>query len=381
MKRNIQSDEFGFLAEKGWNKLSERLDREMPAEKSRPKAFGWMTRAAIVAASLIIVSALGYFLKPTHSRVPMEPIRPIVNHITFQVESPDIVINRIMTPKSVVTPKFLSENKTSLQTFSKELSGDTQDDVTKKDASANPNVIGVGRQRVLRSTTFLATKSQEIDYEYVLSKEPVPGFIALDNKNLGRHAKLGFNLSSTSRGLLQSLGVGGGVSVAFPIGKKFSVEPGVGYDLTKYPEQKVDLIDEPIFGLARMVHATPNLNVKYRMRQSIELPLSIHYHPIKQIALTGGVDVGLLISQRMVFENSNLAYSGFDAYKNQLNQSEMNQLNRFNFGAHGGVSWFPTVNWKLGLYYGQNLTNERKIKEKKLKFSNHIFKVRMARYF
>ena len=111
------------------------------------------------------------------------------------------------------------------------------------------------------------------------------------------------------------------------------------------------------------------------------MPVSFHFKPVRQFALTGGVDVGLLISQRMEFESDNRAYDPFKSYKKQLNDSELNQINRFNLAAHGGVSWFPTQSWKLGVFYGQNLTNETKAKESKLKFSNHSFKVRMARYF
>jgi len=376
MKGNIQSNDYSQLAEKGWNDLSARLDRELPVTVKPAQSFPFR-KTAVVLALLFGVLLLTFMLTQQKTRAPFQSVPKIINHITFDVQQPDIVVS-LLDPSASISATLLTEKKQTLQTdnirtnsvvfrkkviFSdtKESSGLQDENIGKISKLPSPvSTINYNGQSVI-------TQSQaQVKLQKAAPSE--------------RHTRLGFNLNSTTHGLFQSESVGGGVSVSFPIGKRFSVEPGVGYDMMRFKEMKNHLALESEFSLARAVMATPSLNVKYRVRKSIAMPLSIHYQPIRQFALTGGVDVGLLISQQMVFENEN-SYKGFDTHKKQLNEGELNQLNRVNIGAHGGVSWFPTDGWKLGLYYGQNLTTEKKLKQKKAKLYNHIFKIRMARYF
>lgn len=375
MKEHIHSDEFEKLANKGWNDLSAKLDRELPLPNGPINDFPFR-KVAVVLALLFGVLLMSVILSRPKTHSPsFQPVPKIVNHISFDVQSPDIVVNLLepSAPTSLAgkNPVFAinAKDATNVESYTflapnrpkTEVIGLQYNNFSKYTPQL-PRVQGSVTSNVVAD---MSTNQTQVNLKKLNSKD--------------RHVRLGVNLNSATHGALQSASIGGGISVSFPIGKKFRMEPGVGYDLMRFSEIPIPN-DGTEFSLARAVKATPSLNVKYRVRKSIMMPLSIHYQPIRQLALTGGVDVGLLISQRMVFESTN-SYSGFDSYKKQLNQGELNQLNRVNIGAHGGVSWFPTNTWKLGLYYGQNLTSEKKLKQQKLKFSNHIFKVRMARYF
>ena len=375
MKEHIHSDEFEKLANKGWNDLSAKLDRELPLPNGPINDFPFR-KVAVVLALLFGVLLMSVILSRPKTHSPsFQPVPKIVNHISFDVQSPDIVVNLLepSAPTSLAgkNPVFAinAKDATNVESY----------------AFLAPNrpkteVIGLQYNNFSKYTPQLPRVQGSVTSNVVADMSTNQTQVNLKKLNSkDRHVRLGVNLNSATHGALQSASIGGGISVSFPIGKKFRMEPGVGYDLMRFSEIPIPN-DGTEFSLARAVKATPSLNVKYRVRKSIMMPLSIHYQPIRQLALTGGVDVGLLISQRMVFESTN-SYSGFDSYKKQLNQGELNQLNRVNIGAHGGVSWFPTNTWKLGLYYGQNLTSEKKLKQQKLKFSNHIFKVRMARYF
>jgi len=375
MKEHIHSDEFEKLANKGWNDLSAKLDRELPLPNGPINDFPFR-KVAVVLALLFGVLLMSVILSRPKTHSPsFQPVPKIVNHISFDVQSPDIVVN-LLEPSA---PTSLAEKNPVFAINAKDATN------VESYAFLAPNrpkteVIGLQYNNFSKYTPQLPRVQGSVTSNVVADMSTNQTQVNLKKLNSkDRHVRLGVNLNSATHGALQSASIGGGISVSFPIGKKFRMEPGVGYDLMRFSEIPIPN-DGTEFSLARAVKATPSLNVKYRVRKSIMMPLSIHYQPIRQLALTGGVDVGLLISQRMVFESTN-SYSGFDSYKKQLNQGELNQLNRVNIGAHGGVSWFPTNTWKLGLYYGQNLTSEKKLKQQKLKFSNHIFKVRMARYF
>ncbi len=373
MKGQIHSDDFGPLADKGWKSLSARLDRELPVHKAPKKGIPYRKMAVVLAllCGVLLLSLL--FSQQKTTRTPFQPIPKIVNQISFNIQQPDIVVN-LLEPSAPTylaekRPIFATPNPANIESSSFTIpirKSPTAESIGLRYRNFSQYITQLPTVNpvALNATTDLVTKQTQIKLQKLAANE--------------RHTRLGVNFNSATHGKLESASVGGGISVSFPIGKRFSVEPGVGYDLMRFKEMVVPNEGNE-FSLARAVMATPSLNVKYRVRKSIEMPVSIHYQPIRQLALTGGVDVGLLISQRMVFESNN--YTGMDAYKKQLNESELNQLNRVNIGAHGGVSWFPSSDWKLGVYYGQNLTSEKKLKQQKLKFSNHIFKVRMARYF
>lgn len=376
MKGNIQSNDFSQLAEKGWNDLSARLDRELPVTEKPAQSFPFR-KTAVVLALLFGVLLLTFMLTQQKTRAPFQSVPKIINHITFDVQQPDIVVS-LLAPSASISSTLLTEKKQILQTDNIQTNSVVfRKKVTFSDAMESS---GLQYENIGKYISKLPSSVSPINYNGQSVVAQSQAQVKLQKvASSERHTRLGFNLNSTTHGLFQSASVGGGVSVSFPIGKRFSVEPGVGYDMMRFKE--MDHLElESEFSLARAVMATPSLNVKYRVRKSIAMPLSIHYQPIRQFALTGGVDVGLLISQQMVFENEN-SYKGFDAYKKQLNEGELNQLNRINIGAHGGVSWFPTDGWKLGLYYGQNLTTEKKLKQEKAKLYNHIFRIRMARYF
>lgn len=372
MKQPIHSKEFGRLADKGWNDLAERLNREMPVEKPVRKPIAWLPRI-LAAVTLLFVFMLGYSFESKKHRAPFQPIPNIVNNISFEVPQPIINLRSPMAHLDAAQP-VLAEKIDMLQ---KTLV--TSVEIEKINEVGQARKLNMGQKEFqfgvfdylpFGGADVKTTQKNDLSTK-IVEFEKIPKKV--------RYPKLGFNLNSSTHGLFESSSIGGGVSISFPIGKKFSVEPGVGYDLMKIKEIKAEENSE--FSLARALMATPSLNVKYRVRQSIEMPLSFHYQPIRQIAFTGGVDVGLLITQRMVFETNSFSNQGFDSYKKQLNDSELNQLERFNFGAHGGVAWQPSQNWKLGVYYGQNILNKKKETQPKLKFSNHVFKVRMAHYF
>ena len=383
MKEHIHSNDFEQLAKKGWEDLSARLDRELPVQKIPAKGLPYGKIAAVLAllCGVLLLSLL--ISKQKAKRAPFQPVPKIVNNISFNVQSPDIVINLpepaaplILAEKHLIIaspslPLSSSSSSSSSSSVSVDILADKKQDLPQT-VDLHDNIFDkyIKKIPIIWSAVALNKVEDVANNQAAIKLQKLA--------SLDRHARLGVNLNSATHGMFQSVSVGGGISVSFPIGKRFSVEPGVGYDKMRFSEIDVPAQD-PEFSLARAIQATPSLNVKYRVRNSIEMPVSVHYQPIRQLALTGGVDVGLLISQQMVFEQN--GYSGFDAYKKQLNEGELNQLNRVNIGAHGGVSWFPTSDWKLGVYYGQNLTPEKKMKQQKLKFSNHIFKVRMARYF
>ena len=373
MKGHIHSDDFGPLADKGWKSLSARLDKELPVRKVPPKGVPYR-KIAVVLALLCGVLLLYLLLSQQKTtRTPFQPIPKIVNNISFNVQQPDIVVNNLLEPSA---PNSLAEKKPVIVANRQALS---EIPIPKTTDYTSHTTIRLHYNNLSKYVDQLPTTLKPVAISTNADISLTKSQIKLQNLEAPkRHTRLGVNLSSSTHGMLQSAGVGGGISVSFPVGKRFSVEPGVGYDLARFNEINLPN-EEQAFTFARTAMASPNLNVRYRVRKSIEMPVSVHYQPIRQLALTGGVDVGLLISQRMVFESN--GYSGLDVYKQQLNDSELNQLNRLNIGAHGGVSWFPSNDWKLGVYYGQNLTAEKKVKQQKLKFSNHIFKVRMARYF
>ncbi len=371
MKGHIHSDDFGPLADKGWKSLSARLDKVLPVRKAPQKGVPYR-KIAVVLALLCGVLLLSLLLSQQKTtRTPFQPIPKIVNQISFNVQQPDIVVN-LLEPSAPST--YLAEKKPIIVASQQSIL-----ESSTPETSSRGKTISGGLQynNFSKYVDQLPTALAPVEANRDVDMSSSPTQIKIQNIAAPKRlTRLGVNLSSSTRGRLQSTGVGGGISVSFPVGKRFWVEPGVGYDLARYNELTSSNEGDTF---ARTVMASPSLNVKYRVRKSIEMPVSIHYQPIRQLALTGGVDVGLLISQRMVFESN--GYSGLDVYKQQLNDSELNQLNRLNIGAHGGVSWFPSNDWKLGVYYGQNLTAEKKVKQQKLKFSNHVFKVRMARYF
>ncbi len=372
MKGHIHSDDFGPLADKGWKSLSARLDKELPVRKVPQNGVPYR-KIAVVLTLLCGVLLLSLLLSQQKTtRPPFQPIPKIVNNISFNVQQPDIVVN-LLEPSA---PIYLAEKKPVIVANHQALS---EIPISKTTDYTSHTTIGLHYNNFSKYVDQLPTTLKPVAISTNADISSTKSQIKLQNLAAPKRLiRLGVNLSSSTRGRLQSTGVGGGISVSFPVGKRFWVEPGVGYDLARYNEV-TSSNEGDAFAYARTAMASPSLNVKYRVRKSIEMPVSIHYQPIRQLALTGGVDVGLLISQRMVFESN--GYSGLDVYKQQLNDSELNQLNRLNIGAHGGVSWFPSNDWKLGVYYGQNLTAEKKVKQQKLKFSNHVFKVRMARYF
>ncbi len=373
MKGHIHSDDFGQLADKGWNDLSARLDRELPTPKVPIYRLPYQKIAIVLALLCGVLLFTMMLSKQKTKRAPFQPIPQIVNNISFNVQQPDIVLNLV---EPSISPILSEKNPIFAKAERQDINNSS---VESTSISAHSPVIGLKHSFFSHYISQLPIIQRTVSSEKIAEVTSNQKQVKLKQLALNkRHTRLGFNVSSGMHGKMQSASVGGGISVSFPIGKRFSVEPGVGYDMMRFNELKIANEGDE-FSLARAVMATPSLDVKYRVRKSIEMPLSIHYQPIRQLALTGGVDVGLLISQKMVFESN--GYSGFDAYKKQLNEGELNQLNRVNIGAHGGVSWFPSNDWKLGLYYGQNLTSEKKLKQQKLKFSNHIFKVRMARYF
>lgn len=371
MKRFNNSEDFGSLADKGWNDLSSKLDAHIPVKTPVRSSF----YQKIIAASLLLLIGLlvfGYSLRKKETRT-VQPLPQIVNHFSFNVEAPKIALLPLVKNSSSNLKSPDTKNKIDFSAAHLDMKepNKSQNDLFAQEFLARELVL---------STRLLPTKLTQVDHTLDRTIEGAAKVVDLPLQLDSKNARLGINLNSSARGFLEGTGIGGGVSVVFSIGKWFSVEPGVGYNVMKMgtPTQKVESVKYPTVAAFA---ATPDMEIKYRLRQSIAMPLSFHFQPIKQFALTGGVDVGLLISQRMAFETDNRAYDPFKSYKKQLSDSELNQMNRFNLAAHGGVSWFPTQSWKLGLFYGQNLTNETKAKQSKPKYSNHSFKVRMAYYF
>ncbi len=378
MKHKNHIEDFGALSEKGWQDLASRLDVQMPT----PKRSGLsLFQKSIVASLLLLVGVLAYGLfrpAPVHPTSPV--LAPIINKISFKVDVPDVTISPLVgnldSPVAPKHPKRLVDTKLkeSSPTSSAHLNLNPKEVLTKS-LFVKPYLY-----RNHKVTIGLPSHDMHI-IPTVASSLPANVSLTIKEKIPERHVRLGVNVSASTRGLVSGVGAGSGISVIFPIGKWFSVEPGVGYGLMKLNSPEAPKQPQEDFFYRRSFVAIPDLTVAYRVRQFIEMPVSFHFQPIRQIALTGGVDVGLLVSQEMVFETGKQPYNAFSNFKKQKSDNEFSQLNRLNFAAHGGVSWFPTNTWKLGVYYGQNLTKESEVKHSKLKFSNHIFKVRLARYF
>ena len=372
MKDQLNKD-FGPLADKGWSQLSKRLDKELPTAIATPRHKASYTFAASIVA-LVGLMLLTYFLtQSTDEDRKVSVLEPIVTNITFNIPVAPITIERPIVVQQTI-------KKYSIQKIG---TASSMVVATPNNAKKLTSLL-VNQEKTFQVATSLSRhmvplpwvepKSAKLGISLTSNPSTEEELVPLVNKR--KLPALGFNFSSSANGFVQGAGVGGGVSMLFSLTEKFSIEPGLGYGLMRYNNPASQASNEMAFA---RVAPTPHSDLRYRLRQSIEMPLSVHYRPVRQLALTGGLDIDLLISQRMIFAKTESSLVG-SAYAKSLNDTEMNQLNRFNFGAHGGVSWFPVNEWKIGVYYGQKLLNQTKI-DSKLKFSNQTYKVRLAHYF
>ncbi len=371
MKEPFKKD-FGPLADKGWSQLSERLDKELPTSTAAPKyRAGYKLLASVI--TLIGLMLITYSIGANKQNRKVAVLEPITTNITFDVPVAPLSIERPNIVKTIVNKVIITHNEP--------IEGHIISEVAFTPKQAKESLL----LNEVKAMQIVSTLPRQVfaPTSNMASAHLVKRILSSSEKSIKpiTHKKLpvlGFNLSSSANGIIQGGGVGGGMSVLFPISKKFSLEPGLGYGLMRYNNLPTNLSSEADVSFARVAPA-PKSDLRYRLHQTIEMPLSVHYRPIEQLALTGGLDIDLLISQRMVFAQTENGLVG-SAYAKSLNASEMNQLNRVNLGAHGGVSWFPVNEWKIGVYYGQNLLGKTK-SDSKLKFSNQTYKVRLAHYF
>lgn len=368
MKKNLRPEEFDQLADIGWSQMAQRLDKSMPTKVAAPARNNWWK-----LASILMLIGLGFLSMLLHkqSKATVEPLIPLVSHFSFTVPAPNIEVN-IPTQNHRIAQNLQANKTASSSTIVIETTELAQQD-TPSNLNTRLNINIQTKKSTSASNLDLSIVAPISSLKMNLEHEQNPALPMLEKGR--RQARFGVNMNLATTTRFDMASVGGGFSVLLPLGKRFSIEPGVGYGLTRWNEDK-HFND----AIAAKYAAAPGLNVDYRVRQSLELPISLHYQPVPKISLTGGLDLNLLLYHRMVFESIG-GYRGLDVYKDQMNQAELNKMNRINVRAHGGVAWTPTRDWGVGVSYNQNLMPNTKEKSSKLRFFNHTFKLRMSRYF
>jgi len=386
MRRLEKGEDFGPLADKGWELLRQRLDEVMPVRERR----------VVVRPAYVVLTALLFFLlgsglawlliRPGREvRRDISPLPPIIHQISFVAPPPVLEL-----PLPGVRVRSTGKQPSSVLRGVADVSSDNASmvrhiPIRTSSAASQSQRSTAARLRVAAEQLAqvpLPPKRPELDVVAPLPdlkwEEGPTAFAAL--KSLIDDAELGVHSAVLASGK-DALGLSGGLSVGIPLSKRFSFESGVDFTAIKYAEP-VPSWNNTNFGMARVTSGVYSLRIKSRLRQSVHIPFSVRYHATRKLALSGGVDLGLLVSQRLYFASSHLYNSDFiKSYRHQLEESELSRLKRFNVGVRTGVVWSPLRHWRLGLYYGRNIFKQYRDTKNELALPHDHLRLQVSRHF